>query len=195
MPAWRRRRRKCGFPACWADGNRVLRPSPLLAGLPLAELLASATGTLARQEAVGRRGRRADWRCPGATGGTGREGFRRQLAAARPGIWPAWAYYQYRLGGEAMEEPVKGLIRRRAARLVHAALEALWSELRSSEALAALSAGAPGMPLPRRSPAPAGLRDGSPDVPPGPLRELEAARLHKLLDLWLDVEGPGAACL
>ena len=173
-----------------ADGNRVLRPSPLLAGLPLAEPLASAPATLAQQEAVASAGAVeliGDALAPPVAPGEKVSGGSWLLRAQA--ICPAWAYYQYRLGGEAMEEPVEGLDPAARGTLVHAALEALWSELRSSEALAALSAAAR-----REAIAEAvarALQSFEMDrrmTLPARFRELEAARLHKLLDLWLDVE-------
>jgi len=104
-------------------------------------------------------------------------------------ICPAWAYYQFRLGGEAMDEPVEGLDPAARGTLVHEALEALWTAVASSEALAALSGGArqeaiaeavakalQTFELDRRTTLPARFR------------ELEAVRLAKLLDLWLAVE-------
>jgi exodeoxyribonuclease-5 len=104
-------------------------------------------------------------------------------------ICPAWAYFQYRLGGEAMDEPVEGLDPAARGTLVHEALEVFWTEIRSSEALAGLSDAArqqavaeavtralQNFELERRM------------TLPGRFRELEAARLEKLLEIWLQVE-------
>jgi exodeoxyribonuclease-5 len=104
-------------------------------------------------------------------------------------ICPAWAYFQYRLGGEAMDEPVEGLDPAARGTLVHEALEAFWTAVHSSDALAALSE--------------SGRRDTIDEAVetaletfeldrritlPARFRELEAARLAKLLEVWLEVE-------
>lgn len=104
-------------------------------------------------------------------------------------ICPAWAYYQYRLGGEAMDEPVEGLDPAARGTLVHEALEAFWTAVRSSDALAAL-----GEIARQQAIAEAviqALQHFELDrriTLPARFRELEAARLAKLLGVWLQVE-------
>jgi exodeoxyribonuclease-5 len=105
-------------------------------------------------------------------------------------ICPAWAYYQYRLGAEAMDEPVEGLDAAARGTLVHEALEAFWKAVQTSSALAGMSEA-----VRRQAIAEAvatGIRAFEMDrrvTLPARFRELEAARLHKLLDVWLAVEG------
>jgi exodeoxyribonuclease-5 len=104
-------------------------------------------------------------------------------------ICPAWAYYQFRLGGEAMDEPVEGLDPAARGTLVHEALEAFWTAVRSSDALAAL--GETGRQQTIAEAVTAALQNFELDRRislPVRFRELEAARLAKLIDVWLQVE-------
>jgi exodeoxyribonuclease-5 len=178
------------FSYAQADGNRVLRPSPLIAGIPLAAIASGEVATLARQMA----GESAtalelidDAMAPPVAEGEKVSGGSWVLRAQA--ICPAWAYFQYRLGGEAMDEPVEGLDPAARGTLVHEALEAFWTAVRSSDALAALgessrqeviaeavSRALQTFELDRRITLPARFR------------ELEAARLAKLIDVWLQVE-------
>ncbi|MGA9962005.1 MAG: PD-(D/E)XK nuclease family protein, partial [Azonexus sp.] len=105
-------------------------------------------------------------------------------------ICPAWAYYQYRLGGEALDEPVEGLDPAARGTLVHEALEAFWNAVRTSTALAALDDA--GCRQAIAEAVGAALQHFELDrriTLPARFRELEAARLQKLLDVWLAVEG------
>ncbi len=174
-----------------ADGNRILRPSPLIAGMPLAEAAPGAVVTLAR-----RLGREAGTACelladslaPPVAAGEKVPGGSWLLRAQA--ICPAWAYYQYRLGAEAMDEPVEGLDPAARGTLVHEALEAFWKAVRTSSTLAGMSEA-----VRRQAIAEAvatGIRAFEMDrhvTLPARFRELEAARLHRLLDVWLAVEG------
>lgn len=178
------------FSHALADGNRVLRPSPLLKGLPALTEPVSAIVTVARQladDSIGAIEAVADAAAPPVAAGEKVSGGSWLLRAQA--ICPAWAYYQFRLGGEAMDVPVEGLDPAARGTLVHEALEALWRELRSSSALAALSETARQRAI---GEAVAGaLQSFEMDrrmTLPARFRELEAARLHKLLDLWLTVE-------
>jgi exodeoxyribonuclease-5 len=175
------------YPA--ADGERALRPSPLLAfpvhgrqpggAVPLTERLrAEATNQLERIE---------DDRAPPVADATRLTGGTWLLRAQA--ICPAWAFYQYRLGAEPVEVPADGLDARERGTLLHGVLEAFWTgrdsqtvrewspEARRDEvetavvaALAAYDAANPAAPLPPR------------------LRALEAARLAALVAAWVDLE-------
>lgn len=173
-----------------ADGNRVRRPSPLIAGMPPAAETPTGVMTLARTLAAAAPTALDlldDALAPPVAEGEKVSGGSWLLRAQA--ICPAWAYYQFRLGGEAMEEAVEGLDPAARGTLVHEALEAFWTAVTSSEALAALSDAArreaiaeavakalQTFELDRRTSLPARFR------------ELEAARLARLLDLWLLVE-------
>lgn len=174
-----------------AAGNRVLRPSPLLAGLPVAvDPPDAAISSLARQlaaEAGAACEQLADAVAPPVGDGEKVSGGSWLLRAQA--ICPAWAYYQFRLGGAALETAVEGLDPAARGTLVHAALEAFWTAVPGSAALAALGETA-------RRQAVAGavaaalrcFEQASRMTLPTRFRELEAARLEKLLDLWLGVE-------
>jgi exodeoxyribonuclease-5 len=168
-----------------ADGNRLLRPSPLIAGLPLAEAIPAHAAM--PQPSFGDCELIEDAQAPAVMAGEKVSGGSWVLRAQA--ICPAWAYYQYRLGAEAMEEPVEGLDPAARGTLVHGALEAFWTTVRSSQALAALGERDLQMAVAqaveqalevfereRRSPLPVRFR------------QLEAARLQRLLTVWLDVE-------
>lgn len=173
-----------------ADGNRVRRPSPLIAGMPPAAVTPTGVMTLARTLAAAAPTALDlvdDALAPPVAEGEKVSGGSWLLRAQA--ICPAWAYYQFRLGGEAMEEAVEGLDPAARGTLVHEALEAFWTAVTSSDALAALGDTArkeaiaeavakalQSFELDRRTALPARFR------------ELEAARLARLLDLWLLVE-------
>ena len=177
------------FSYAQADGARLLRPSPLLAGMKSGALSMLAPSGLAWQmansaiplEAI------ADAQAPAVAEGEKVSGGTWLLRAQA--ICPAWAYYQFRLGGEAMDEPVEGLDPAARGTLVHEALEAFWTAVKSSEALAAL-----GEPSRQQTIAEAvtkALQTFELDrriTLPARFRELEAARLAKLIDVWLQVE-------
>ena len=178
------------FSYALADGNRVLRPSPLLTGLPLASDALSPPATLARQMAA-QAGvameSLADACAPPVAEGEKVSGGSWLLRAQA--ICPAWAYFQYRLGGEAMDEPVEGLDPAARGTLVHAALESFWTTVQSSSALAALSETARRQAIAEAvAQALQGFETERRVTLPTRFRELEASRLGKLLDFWLLVE-------
>ncbi len=173
-----------------ADGNRILRPSPLIAGLPVSEAMPTAPPSLAvalASSAGEACGLIDDTMAPAVGEGEKVPGGSWLLRAQA--ICPAWAYYQYRLGGEAMDEAVEGLDPAARGTLVHEALEAFWTTVRSSQALTglgdevraqriaeAVARALDHFELERRITLPARFR------------VLEAERLGKLLAVWLDVE-------
>lgn len=178
------------FSYALADGNRVLRPSPLLAGIPLASEAPETTSTLARQlAAVATTAIEAidDAQAPPVAEGEKVSGGSWLLRAQA--ICPAWAYFQYRLGGEAMDEPVEGLDPAARGTLVHEALEALWTTLRTSTALAVLDAAGRQQAIAEAiATALQSFEQGRRITLQPRFRQLEAARLARLLDLWLEVE-------
>jgi len=178
------------FSHALADGNRLLRASPLIAGLPRGEAAPAASLGLARQlaaEAGMACEYLADTMAPAVAPGEKVSGGSWLLRAQA--ICPAWAYYQFRLGAEAMDAPVEGLDPAARGTLVHAALEAFWQLVGGAQGLAALSgdsrrqtiAGAVDQAL-------LGFEQERHITLPPRFRELEAARLIRLLDAWLAVE-------
>jgi probable DNA repair protein len=173
-----------------ADGNRVLRPSPLIAGIPVVAAALPGVVTLSGQlaEAAGGACEYLDDALAPPVGGGEKVSGGSWLLRAQA-ICPAWAYYQFRLGGEAMDEPVEGLDPAARGTLVHQALEAFWTVVHSSQALAALGETRQQTIAAAVSQALAAYELDHRIVLPARFRELEAARLAKLLDLWLTVEG------
>lgn len=173
-----------------ADGNRVLRPSPLIAGLPVADQPPGRLSSLAEQlaEQAGQACEQvADAIAPPVADGEKVSGGSWLLRAQA--ICPAWAYYQFRLGGEAMEEAVEGLDPAARGTLVHEALEAFWRTVRTSSALAVLDEAERGAAIAEA--VGQALQNFEADRRislPVRFRELEAARLAKLLETWLAVE-------
>ncbi|PKO30887.1 MAG: DNA helicase, partial [Betaproteobacteria bacterium HGW-Betaproteobacteria-7] len=173
-----------------ADGNRVLRRSPLLEGLPEAVLPPAEIVTVARLLAV-EAGRACvqvqDAIAPPVAAGEKVSGGSWVLRAQA--ICPAWAFYQFRLGAEAMDEPVEGLDPAARGTLVHGALEVFWKALESSHALAALGEAALAERIAVAVAAAIETFEQDRRITlPARFRQLEAARLQKLLATWLAVE-------
>jgi exodeoxyribonuclease-5 len=115
------------------DGDRELRVSPLLADIPSLHwdtFAPSMSETLANPQALERLD---DHIAPpyqpseNLTGGS-------QLIAAQA-VCPAWAYYQYRLGAKALEEPSDGLDSMTRGNLVHAVLQYFWQACKDASTL------------------------------------------------------------
>ncbi|NBQ85668.1 MAG: hypothetical protein EBU03_06070, partial [Methylophilaceae bacterium] len=133
------------FSSANQEGDRQLRPSPLMQAIPLVKVDDLLADTLAEQLAKSVpskvEGKSWQWiddhQAPAVeegghvSGGTG-------LLKAQA-ICPAWAFYQYRLHAKALKEPVDGLDVMDRGNLVHQVLEAFWDG-RDSEYLQNLSA-------------------------------------------------------
>jgi exodeoxyribonuclease-5 len=108
-----------------AEGDRPLRLSPLLAGLPEAEGLRAPVATLAQSlQGKGSVQMLDDSIAPPVPEGgmiPGGTGLLRAQA-----LCPAWAFYRYRLGAQALAEPVAGLNAAERGTLLHRAMEHLW---------------------------------------------------------------------
>jgi exodeoxyribonuclease-5 len=168
-----------------ADGGRALRPSPLLAGLPEGsaeapfDLLAGLAGG-APLEAL------ADSRAPAVgpgekvCGGTG-------LLKAQA-ICPAWAFYQYRLGARALEEPVEGLDAMGRGTLLHKVLERFWQGRGLAELLAMDAAGREAAIAAAVDAGVADFDSAREDPLPPRFLALEAERLRRLVAQWLEAE-------
>lgn len=126
--------REIVFSSAKKDGERLLRISPVLQDVALAEDDFPLAATLAETLAVHAPSRLHmldDARAPlvregeHVSGGTG-------LLKAQA-ICPAWAFYQYRLHARSLKEPVSGLDAMERGTLVHAVLECFWAGRRLSE--------------------------------------------------------------
>ncbi|MCL2345625.1 MAG: PD-(D/E)XK nuclease family protein [Desulfobulbus sp.] len=173
-----------------ADGNRVLRPSPLLAGLPDLDCpppaLPTVAGRLAAAAGSGM-ARIEDATAPPLAVGEKVPGGSWLLRAQA--ICPAWAFYQFRLGAEAMATPVEGLDPAARGTLVHGALERFWRQTGDSATLAALAAPALGERIAAAVAAAVDHFEQKRRITlPARFRQLETARLEKLLALWLALE-------
>jgi len=118
----------------WArkDGERELRPSPLLADIPLWADAVVPAATMAERLA-----RPADMQwlddhlAPPLAEGEKVGGGAGLLRAQA--VCPAWAFYRYRLGARALEESVDGLDSMDRGSLLHAVLQCFWSGRGSAE--------------------------------------------------------------
>ncbi len=105
-------------------------------------------------------------------------------------ICPAWAYFQFRLGANALEQPLDGLDSRKRGTLVHQVLEKFWGQVESSERLHALDAAALDTEIVRAVDSALAAYDAeaaNAEIKPG-FRRLERSRLLKLLADWLVLE-------
>lgn len=165
------------------DGNRLLRVSPLIAGLaaaPWQEAAAPLPDTPALE-------RLADVTAPVVGDGEKVRGGTGLLKAQA--VCPAWGFYQFRLGAEALGQAVDGLAPSERGSLVHLALEAFWTETKSLAALKALSETALAARIAAASAAAmAKFEEETHKELPARYRELEAARLDRLLAVWLGKE-------
>jgi len=171
-----------------ADGNRMLRPSPLLAGLPAARPLTARVTTLAsRLAGVDQRQALADAAAPPVAPGETVAGGSWLLRAQA--ICPAWAFYRFRLAAQVLDAPLEGLDPAARGTLVHGALEAFWRQCGSSAALAALDETTrPAAIASAVSSALANFEQTLGNRLPDRFRQLEAARLARLLERWLALE-------
>lgn len=177
------------FSHAHAEGDRELRPSPLIAGLPALPvepvLAASLVETLAASP-VSTIMSEADDLAPPVAEGERISGGAGLLKAQA--ICPAWAYYQFRLGARALEEPVEGLDAAGRGSLLHAVLERFWPG-RGSASLAAMPdevlAAAVTDAVAQALQAFNAAREEP--LPPG-FTALEGGRLQQLVLSWLNFE-------
>ena len=174
------------------EGERELRPSPLIDGVGLAR-------RCSRQEAAPPAEPGLAHQAPGAcelvddhlapplapgetvSGGSG-------LLKAQA-ICPAWAFYRYRLAAAKLETPSEGLDASSRGTLVHATLEALWTALGAASALRALSAEELQRAIGEAVAQALQRFEGELGEPLAPtFRRLEAQRLQRLAAQWLAVE-------
>ena len=178
------------------EGERELRPSPLIAGLPhiaqpsTAEL--ELTQTLYGQPSSethdeSRFEYLSDPMAPPLAEGEKVSGGSGLLKAQA--ICPAWAFYRYRLGAKKLETPTEGLDASRRGTMVHSMLEAFWKSVRDSATLQVMS------PVQLEASIAAAVEIalqlfetgiGEPLTPT--FRQLEARRLQRLCSQWLNIE-------
>ncbi|MEO8417679.1 MAG: PD-(D/E)XK nuclease family protein [Methylophilaceae bacterium] len=183
----------------WArkQGERELRPSPLLSGIPHSAVTLPAVATLAEQLAQPAAMQKLhDALAPAVAEGEqvlGGAGLLRAQA-----ICPAWAYYQFRLGARALDEPADGLDDMARGSLLHAVLQCFWSgaegkQLGSAE-LQAMDETMRQNAIAVAIEAGVSLFSKTLEEPlPAQFLALEKLRLQALLAIWLEVEQGRAA--
>jgi len=178
------------FSYALADGNRIRRPSPLLEGMAQIASHYSYPLTLASQLANAHSGACEavdDTVAPPVAAGEVVGGGSSLLRAQA--ICPAWAFYQYRLGAQALKAPVEGFNPADRGTLVHATLEAFWTEVTGSNALQSLSSDERAAAISRAAIAGIAQFEKKSHQTFSPrIREIEAKRLERILGLWLDIE-------
>jgi probable DNA repair protein len=159
------------------DADRVLLPSPLIAGVPLGK---PEAGTRERYRDLIFAARRSeivpDGQAPAIPIKTPRGGTR---ILSDQAACPFRAFARYRLAAESLEEPVDGPDARARGLLLHTLMKELWSELKGSEGLR----GDCGPAIERA--AAAAVREAKLEEP---FAALERKRLAKLARDWLEVE-------
>jgi probable DNA repair protein len=107
-----------------------------------------------------------------------------QLLAAQA-ICPAWAFYQFRLGANALEEPSDGLDSMVRGNLVHAALQYFWTDCSNSENLKQISQDAIETKI--KLAIDKGMQTLKQELPTQ-LILIEEKRLQQLILAWLSLE-------
>ncbi len=172
----------------WAqrEGERSLRPSPLLGNIPRYESPDAPASALPGASSVEPLQRLDDARAPPLGAAERLRGGTALLKAQA--VCPAWGFYQYRLGAAALPAPVFGLDARARGSLLHAALEAFWRG-RSLADLVQMNEIVRDAEIRRVVAHALAELDRCAPQPPGPrLRRLEEERLCELLAVWLQVE-------
>lgn len=175
------------------DGATELRPSPLMSSLfPDEKCEAPASPTWVA-DAVATAGAALatpfeDALAPPVNEGEKVSGGTWLLRAQA--ICPAWGYFQYRLGGGKLKEPVEGLDASARGTLVHDVLEVFWTQVKTSHALKAL--GEAKLAQAVETAVDQVLEAFGQDKKREPLntrfKKLERVRLIKLINGWLTVE-------
>ena len=175
------------FSCAHKEGERELRMSPLLADLtPFAKPPAPAATLAERLAQPAEMQQFQDHLAPPIKSGEKVSGGSGLLKAQA--ICPAWAFYQYRLGARALQEPVEGLDSMARGSLLHAALQCFWQG-HDLDYLLALDAAALESTIARA--VIEGVRlysQKEEQVLPANFVALEKNRLQRLLTTWLQME-------
>lgn len=172
-----------------AEGDRQLRPSPLLVGMEEGRALQPVVSVVAARVGRGRMESLDDHRAPPVAAGEKLEGGTALLRAQA--LCPAWAFYRYRLGAKLLDEAIEGLDAMDRGTLLHRVMEAFWkgrgqaqllamSEAERGEAVrAAVTSAFAGFDAERAERA---------EPLPARFAALERQRLETLLMAWLRLE-------
>ena len=169
-------------------GERMLRPSPLLAdALAVGGLLSEGKAALPAESTAPAIELLDDARAPAVSADERVRGGTALLAAQA--ICPAWAFYRYRLGAAVLPAPTFLLDARARGALLHLALEAFWRGRAQADLLRFMESGALPAEIARvvdQALAEFGRRAVEPL--PSRLAGLEKVRLEALLARWLALE-------
>ena len=182
------------------EGDRELRPSPLISGIavsPAGRPLGrkrpeEAAPTFAIEVPCTKPEFIDDAQAPPVAEGEQVSGGSSLLKAQA--LCPAWAFYRYRLGAKALQSPAEGLDAKTRGTLVHATLEAFWQSISTLANLRALSDDDQRQQLLAAvETALARLENELGEALTPTLRTLEANRLMRLCSEWLCAEEARAA--
>ncbi len=181
------------FSFAHAEGERELRPSPLMNGLPRSETVLPREASLAERLVTAVSDDALEWlddhRGPPVGADEVLRGGTALLRAQA--ICPAWAFYRYRLAARPLETSVDGLDERDRGTLLHAVLQCFW-QTHGTGGLASLqSMTAETLDRATADAVEQGLAvfETELDAPLAPrFRALEGERLRRLLAAWLVVE-------
>jgi exodeoxyribonuclease-5 len=168
------------------EGDRTLRPSPLLEGLSAGAPPDLLPTTLEQQVAAATIGCIDDHRAPALPAGTLLAGGVGVLRAQA--LCPAWACFRYRLAAAPLAEPAHGLTPAERGSLLHRTMEVFWQG-RDSVSLAALPSAERHLAAMTAAAAALAHFNGRREVPlSARFVELERERLATLLEEWIAVE-------
>ena len=174
------------FSRAAADGDRPLRPSPLIAGLPSSPMPVPRPAPAEVMAAAARVESLDDHRAPPLADGEEPGGGVGLLKAQA--ICPAWAFHRYRLGARPLAEPVEGLDAASRGTLLHRAMERFWNG-RDSVSLQGMSVEERQLAVATAVAGALSAFDSARELPLSPrFAQLERARLERLLSSWLEVE-------
>ena len=172
----------------WArgEGDRQLRPSPMLAGLPERDAPAPVVSAIAARLGGGKLEMLDDHRAPPVGEGEKVEGGTNLLKAQA--LCPAWAFYRYRLGAKPLDAPVEGLDAMDRGTLLHRVMEKFFAGRTQSE-LAAMRDGERNEAVQAAVAAALNSFNAEREEPlSARFAALEQARLETLLGQWLQLE-------
>ena len=169
------------------DGDRELRPSPLLTNMAVLSSTMT-TNTLAEQLANPENMQVLDDNlAPPMTADEQVRGGSKLFEAQA--ICPAWAFYQYRLGAKTLEEPSEGLDNMMRGNLVHAVLQYFWLTCKDSNTLKSLSATALEASIDEAiDEAMLAMKDEFSLNLSAQIMHIERRRLQQLMQAWLALE-------
>jgi exodeoxyribonuclease-5 len=172
----------------WArgEGDRELRPSPLLLGLPERAAPETLPSVITQQVGRGRIEMLDDHRAPPVSEGEQVAGGTNLLKAQA--LCPAWAFYRYRLGAKPLDEPVEGLDAMDRGTLLHRVMEKFFTGRTQAELLALGEGGRAEAVHGAVSSALTSFNEEREEPLSARFSALEQTRLEKLLGQWLPLE-------